>query len=85
MKVISKARFKIKVYPNDHPPPHCHVIYKDGSDVSVDIPLISPRYGATIPREVEEAIAKDLEKLCAMWDKLNTKRELTDKPKKEKK
>ena len=75
MQIIGNTKFKIYVYPNDHPPPHCHVRYNDGSDVSVDIPLIMPRYGATITKEVEEMIRKNVDKICKAWEMLNEPKE----------
>ena len=77
MKVASAKKFSLYIYPNDHPPAHCHVRYKDGSDISVDIPLIIPRYGATISKEVEEFIEQNLDPLCDMWEKLENKRIIT--------
>ncbi len=71
MRVIKEANFSIYIYANDHPPPHCHVRYKDGSDTSVDIPLVVPRYGATISKEVEAVIENNLEKICDAWETLN--------------
>ena len=74
MKVVSTKNFTLYIYPNDHPPAHCHARYKDGSDISIDIPLIIPRYGVTISRELEEFIEKNLDKLCDAWEKLNQKK-----------
>ncbi|MCW3111458.1 MAG: hypothetical protein JWQ09_5964 [Segetibacter sp.] len=71
MKVVNAVNFSIYVYPNDHPPPHCHVRYKDGTDISIDLPLVLPRYGATISKEVEELIESNIDKLCEVWEKLN--------------
>lgn len=73
MKVVRATNFSLYIYSDDHPPPHCHVRFKDGSDVSIDIPLIIPRYGATISKEIEEVIEKNLEKLCNVWEQLNHK------------
>ena len=71
MKVIQYKIFSVYVYANDHPPPHCHVRFKDGSEISVDLPLILPRYGVTISKEVEEILELNLDKLCTVWEKLN--------------
>lgn len=70
MKVVHGAKFSIYVY-RDHPPPHCHVRFNDGSDISVDIPLMNPRYGASLTREVREAILENLDDICETWDTLN--------------
>jgi hypothetical protein len=73
MKVVGNKNYKIYVYPEDHPPPHCHVRFKDGRDVTVDVPLIEPRYGATISKEVRETIADNMEEICKAWEELNEK------------
>ena len=74
MKIIDNKKIRVYVYPNDHPPPHCHVRYNDGSEVSVDIPLIMPRYDATISKDVSELIQKNLDRICITWEKLNQPR-----------
>jgi hypothetical protein len=76
MRKIKSPRFNIYVRGNDHPPPHCHVRYKDGSNVSVTIPLIEPMYGATIDWEVRKAILDNLDKLTDEWDKLHPKQHI---------
>ena len=71
MKVVEHSKFNIYVYPNDHPPVHCHVRYNDDSDVSVDLPMIVPRYGAKISRETVKTIEDNLDKLINIWEELN--------------
>lgn len=71
MKVLSDSNFKVYVYANDHPPPHCHVVFTDGTSISVNIPLIKPMYGATISKEVKNAIEEVLDTICDAWDSLN--------------
>ncbi|MBL1214682.1 MAG: DUF4160 domain-containing protein [Ignavibacteriae bacterium] len=82
MKIIEKDHIKIYVYSNDHPPPHCHVIFSDGSEVSVDVPLIEPRYNATISKEIYTLIFDNLERICKEWEKLNQPRKKIIKKKK---
>lgn len=71
MRIVRSQQYTIHTYPNDHVPPHCHVRYADKSEISVDIPLILPRYGATISKEVEKLIEDNLEILGEAWDKLH--------------
>jgi hypothetical protein len=71
MKVAEYNPFKIYVYADDHPPPHCHVRYNDGSEMSIDLPLLKPRYGETISKEVEKILKLNLDELCEAWEKLN--------------
>lgn len=75
MLIFGNAKFKVYVYSDDHPPPHCHIRFSDGEDVSVDIPLIIPRYGMEISKNVEKAIVAHLEELCDAWEQLNKPRE----------
>jgi hypothetical protein len=74
MKILKTKKFKIHIYSNDHPPPHCHVRYNDNSEISVDLPLIIPRYGATISNEVREFIEKNLDKIYDAWEKIHPPR-----------
>ena len=75
MKIAGNSKFNLYIYAKDHPPPHCHVRYSNGEDVSVDIPTIEPRFGATISAEVFTEIEKYLDDLCNAWDQLNPKKE----------
>lgn len=71
MKIAETEKFKVYIYPDDHPPPHCHVRYKGGLDISVDMPLIEPRYNARITKDVYDIISLNLENLCSAWERLN--------------
>jgi hypothetical protein len=85
MLVLRKAQFKIYVYPEDYEGgPHCHVIFNDDSEVSVDIPLIKPRYDAILLREVRVAIEENIELICESYEKINPPRIYKKNKKKEK-
>lgn len=75
VSIYSTLYFSIHVRGDDHPPPHCHVRFKDGSDVSVTIPLIEPMYGATISSEVRKAIEDNLDAIADRWDVFHPVRE----------
>lgn len=74
MKICGTGKFCIYIRGLDHPPPHCHVRFGDGSEVCVTLPLIEPMYGATITKEVREVIIANLEELTEKWDELHPKR-----------
>lgn len=74
VNVVKGKKFSIYVY-EDHPPPHCHVRFPDNSEISVSLPFIEPLYRATITKEIEEAIEKNLDLLTNIWDKLNKPRQ----------
>lgn len=82
MSIYRTANFSIHVRGDDHPPPHCHVRFKDGSNVSVTIPLIEPMYGATISSEVRKAIEDNLDAIADKWDALHPIRKLKKSKKK---
>lgn len=71
MRVFNNNRLKIYVYAGDHPPPHCHVVFRDGNSASIDIPLIEARYGYKLSVEVRDIIEINLDKICEAWEKLN--------------
>ena len=74
MRIYRSQQFNIYIRALDHPPPHCHVRFPDGSFVCVTIPLIEPMYGATISGEIREAIENNLEALIDAWDTLHPER-----------
>jgi len=80
MKILNTKNFTIHIYSDDHPPPHCHVRFKD-SEVSVDLPLIIPRYGATISKDVKDFIKQNLEEICDEFDRMHPLRNLRTKTK----
>jgi len=85
MLVVKEAQFKIYVYPNDYESgPHCHVRFNDDSEISVDIPLIMPRYGADLPWEVREVIERDIDLIFRSYERVNPPR-IYKKPKKKRK
>ncbi|QOJ27847.1 MAG: DUF4160 domain-containing protein [Ignavibacteriales bacterium] len=71
MSIINTPNFSIHVWGFDHPPPHCHVRFKDGSSVCVTIPFIEPMYGATISYAVRKAIEDNLDEIVDYWDALH--------------
>jgi hypothetical protein len=81
---IVKKNFSIHVWGNDHPPPHCHVKFKDGTEVCVIIPSIEPMYGASINNEVKTAIMEHIDELADLWDKCNPPRKFKIQPKRKK-
>ncbi len=83
MSIYSTSYFGIYVWGGDHPPPHCHVRFTDGSIVSVTIPLMEPMYGATISSELRRAIEDNLDTIADRWDALHPIRE-SKEPKKNK-
>lgn len=74
MKIFSGDKYIVSIHIDDHPPPHCHVRFGDGSEVCVMIPFLEPMYGATITREVRNDIEDHLDALASVWDRFHPKR-----------
>lgn len=65
---------KIAIFPNDHPPPHVHILV-DGQDMSVS--LVTGRAMAGSLRNVEPAVAwinENRDTLMALWNSFNERR-----------
>ncbi len=62
---------RVMVYAGDHPPPHCHVVRKDGSETRVIIPTLIILTGSKLTREERDLIIEKLDELCDEFDKLN--------------
>lgn len=62
---------KIYVYTNDHPPPHCHVRRKNGTETRVAIPSLVILSGDDLSKEEENLVLENLEKLCDEFERLN--------------
>ena len=67
----------IKVYTNDHPPPHVHVFYQgqavrlkitDGDKVQKD----EPELPARIMRDVRQWLAENRDKAATTWAKYHS-------------
>lgn len=71
MKIIQEDNFSIYIYKNDHPPPHCHVILSDETEIVIKLPAIKPMYSKKITRKIKEVVYQNLELLCKEWDKSN--------------
>ena len=68
---FGNKHIKIKVYANDHPPPHCHLIRTDGSVTRVALPTLLILTGLELSRSEKEMILEKIDKICAEYEKLN--------------
>ncbi|GLK87334.1 DUF4160 domain-containing protein [Pseudomonas turukhanskensis] len=71
--LISTGAWKIKIYPNDHPPPHFHLQTADGESLVEILPLRVSRNGAN-KRAQKEALEWALHHqplLSRVWDEQN--------------
>lgn len=74
MPFIESDCFGVYVYDEDHPPPHCHVIFTDGEEVVVTLPLLQPLHGKKLDKKTKRVLTQKLDQLVDEWDRLNPKR-----------
>jgi hypothetical protein len=74
MSIVVGKNFSISVYPGDHPPPHCHVRYKDETEAWVELPSLKVHFGGKLTDDARESILEHFEKICAEYDSLNPKK-----------
>jgi hypothetical protein len=72
--VLTESGYQFKIYPNDHPPPHVHVIRAEKeAKVTLDPIEVKSNYGFN-QREIGDIldmIEKHQEALLAEWDRLH--------------
>jgi tyrosine-protein phosphatase YwqE len=73
MRIFSESDFKIYVYDDEHPPPHCHVIFNNGTELCITLPLLTEMFGKTIKKSVRKFLEKNIEVLVEEWEKRNPK------------
>jgi hypothetical protein len=71
MKVISGNSYDVYIYPDDHPPPHCHIRYSDEKESVVGLPLLNHMYGVKVTRKVNKELINDIDFLIDKWVELN--------------
>jgi len=65
------AHIKIFVYADDHPPPHCHLLRKDGTETRVAIPTMIILTGPKLSKKEENLVLDNLDALCDEFERLN--------------
>ena len=71
MKVIEGDNYDVYIYPDDHPPPHCHIRYCDEEESVVGLPLLNHLYGIKSIRKVHNELIKNIDLLIDKWEELN--------------
>lgn len=64
----------VRIYPDDHPPPHFHIILTDGRECLVEIETLTCIAGRVSKRDIAEVIAWANEHrpfLLTRWKELN--------------
>ncbi|HET6609624.1 MAG TPA: DUF4160 domain-containing protein [Rhodopila sp.] len=73
--VLTVRNVRVAIYSNDHPPPHVHVVRRDGAFARFELncpdgPVTLVQQANFRPADITEigsAIASNLEAICAKW------------------
>lgn len=63
--------FRILIYDNDHPPPHCHIRRSDGTETRVAIPSLKILTGCALSKTEKATLLDQIDELCDKFDELN--------------
>ena len=77
--VLTIRNINVRIYTNDHPPPHVHAYRADGGRARFELNcpdgpvrlLEATKFKGTEIAEVGSAIAADLTRICAEWRKVH--------------
>lgn len=71
---IGKNAFTIIIHrENEHPPPHCHIRWSDGTESWVLLPTLRVVFGKELTKAAENVILENLEKLINAWEEYHPK------------
>lgn len=65
---------KIKIYPDDHPAPHCHIERSNGEVTRVLIPTLIILSGPSLSKVETNLVLDRLDDLCDYFDQLHPKK-----------
>jgi hypothetical protein len=68
MRVLDSDCFAVYIYDDEHPPPHCHLIFSDGEEVVVGLPFLNVWYGKSIRRKVRQYLEENIDLLVDIWE-----------------
>ena len=74
MQILSSSGVRVYVYDEDHAPPHCHVVMADGTELSVELPLLKEMYGKKLKKNVRKFLEENLDFIADEWEKRNPKK-----------
>lgn len=74
MRVIDADGFAVYIYDDEHPPPHCHVIYANGDEIVVGLPFLDVWFGGSIKKKVRKCLEDNLDLLLDTWDNKHPQR-----------
>lgn len=68
MRVLGSSGFNVYIYDNDHPPPHCHVVYSNNEKTIVGLPLLQVIYGKPLKKTVRKYLEDNIDALADIWE-----------------
>lgn len=68
MRVLSGSGFGVYIYDDEHPPPHCHIIFNDDEELVITLPLLMEMFGKPIPKKVSRYLTEHLLELIDVWE-----------------
>lgn len=72
--MVHCGHYGIYIYGMDHPPPHCHIRFSDGTELVVELPTLEPMYGGSISKDLKKVLIQNFETILDAWDELNPDR-----------
>ena len=73
MRILSSTGFGVYIYDDEHPPAHCHVIFNNGSELCVTLPLLQEMFGKKIQKSVKRFLEENIDILLDEWENRNPK------------
>jgi hypothetical protein len=74
MRVLDSECFAVYIYDDEHPPPHCHLIFNNGDEVVVGLPMLDAWYGKALKKRVRKVLEENLDQLADAWDSKHPQR-----------
>lgn len=74
MRVLDSDAFVVYIYDDEHPPPHCHLIFNNSEEVVVGLPMLNVWYGRSITKKVRRFLEDNIDQLVDTWDSKHPER-----------
>ena len=68
MRILEKDGVAVYIYDNEHPPPHCHLVFSNGEEKIVGLPLLDVWFGKSIKKWIRNYLEENIETLLNTWD-----------------
>ena len=54
MRILDLDGVAVYIYDDEHPPPHCHLVFGNGEEVVVGLPFLDVWFGKSIKKKNQE-------------------------------